>query len=392
MEMKDAIIQTAADAIEKLSFPDGILPLGIEGRRIIAETAFEAIRSLLSPGVEIDATLEWWMTDDCEVAAVSENAHYVVDASDDRATVIVHADQVTHIEVRGTLADALRVAEEHERTLTAIRRFREAFPVPKASADPKVPSLVYRMHDFDDWGLIRNRDGSVFASLRRPVPDDEMAIHRSSGTDPYQALGLLLVDAVERVRRETDSMRNPMLSACLTVVDQYRARSEQASEDIRASSWERAEARYHASAAAAIHKDMEAFIRIMPVEPVPLDDIAVDRFAEAMKKKLAKKRTQGYGGWNDPSECTTEFLSDLLVDHVRKGDPVDVGNFAMMIHQRGATIANDRERYADMAKNRPHHKFEFPTREKLRSRIMASPDGECEAGTLHPEAPEPTDA
>jgi hypothetical protein len=392
MEMKDTIIQTAADAIAGISFPDGIAPFGIEGRMIIAETAFEAIRKLLSPAVEVDGTLDWWMTDDCEVAAVTENARYVVDASDGLATAIVHADQVTHIEIVGTFADAMRAAEEHERTLTSIREFREAFPPVKSSADPKGPSLVYRMHDLDDWGLIRNRDGSVFASLRRPVPDDEMAIHRAAGTDPYQALGLLLVDAVERVRRETPSMRSPTLSACLTVVEQYLARSEQASEDVRASSWERAEARYHAAAASAILKDLETFIRVMPLEPVHLDDIAVDRFAAAMKRKLAKKRAEGYGGWQDPSECTTAFLSDLLVNHVGKGDPIDVGNFAMMIHQRGATIANDRERYADMAKNRPHHKFEFPTREKLGNRIETSPDLEVEAGTLHPEAPEKTNA
>lgn len=68
------------------------------------------------------------------------------------------------------------------------------------------------------------------------------------------------------------------------------------------------------------------------------DDIAVDRFASAMKAKLAEKRAQGYGGWDRPDECTIAFLSELLRKHVGKGDPVDVGNFAMMIHQRGGII------------------------------------------------------
>lgn len=68
------------------------------------------------------------------------------------------------------------------------------------------------------------------------------------------------------------------------------------------------------------------------------DDVAVDSFAVAMKAKLAKKRAEGRGGWNDKSQCTAEFLSQLLRGHVDKGDPVDVGNLAMMLHQRGERI------------------------------------------------------
>ncbi|RWN55878.1 MAG: hypothetical protein EOR99_35085, partial [Mesorhizobium sp.] len=62
------------------------------------------------------------------------------------------------------------------------------------------------------------------------------------------------------------------------------------------------------------------------------DDIAVDHFAAAMKTKLARKREQGRGGWEDPAKCSGELLSYLLRSHVRKGDPVDVGNLAMMLH------------------------------------------------------------
>lgn len=68
------------------------------------------------------------------------------------------------------------------------------------------------------------------------------------------------------------------------------------------------------------------------------DDIAVDRFAEAMKAKLANKRAEGRGGWDNPAECSIAFLSQLLREHVAKGDPVDVGNLAMMIHQRGGSV------------------------------------------------------
>lgn len=69
------------------------------------------------------------------------------------------------------------------------------------------------------------------------------------------------------------------------------------------------------------------------------DDLAVDRFAAAMKAKLARKRAEGRGGWEDREQCSSWFLSRLLREHVDKGDPLDVGNLAMMLHQRGERIA-----------------------------------------------------
>ncbi|CDN52501.1 Hypothetical protein RG1141_CH01360 [Neorhizobium galegae bv. officinalis bv. officinalis str. HAMBI 1141] len=70
------------------------------------------------------------------------------------------------------------------------------------------------------------------------------------------------------------------------------------------------------------------------------DDIAVDRFAAAMKAKLARKRDEGRGGWEDKDECSQLFLSQLLREHVEKGDPLDVGNLAMMLHQREERISS----------------------------------------------------
>lgn len=69
------------------------------------------------------------------------------------------------------------------------------------------------------------------------------------------------------------------------------------------------------------------------------DDIAVDAFAAAMKAKMAKQRAKGYGGWQDKTDCPTDRLQTLLVDHIAKGDPVDVGNFAMMLWNRGEPTA-----------------------------------------------------
>ncbi|MGS3128093.1 hypothetical protein ACB295_02460 [Aeromonas caviae] len=72
------------------------------------------------------------------------------------------------------------------------------------------------------------------------------------------------------------------------------------------------------------------------------DDAAVDRFATAMKEKLAAAREKGRGGWDDPEACSVELLADLLVGHVGKGNQgnfEDIANLAMMLHQRGAEPA-----------------------------------------------------
>jgi hypothetical protein len=70
-------------------------------------------------------------------------------------------------------------------------------------------------------------------------------------------------------------------------------------------------------------------------EPPHPDDAAVDRFADAMKAKLAQAREKGRYGWQ---ESSAEYLSDALREHLPKGDPVDVANFAMMLHQNGQSI------------------------------------------------------
>jgi len=69
------------------------------------------------------------------------------------------------------------------------------------------------------------------------------------------------------------------------------------------------------------------------------DDTAVDKFAAAMKAKLERKREQGYHGWDDKDDCSQQHLVGLLVAHMAKGDPVDVGNFAMMLWNRGERTA-----------------------------------------------------
>jgi hypothetical protein len=68
------------------------------------------------------------------------------------------------------------------------------------------------------------------------------------------------------------------------------------------------------------------------------DDLAVNRFATAMKDKMEASRAKGRGGWNAPEQCPVERLQALLIEHLAKGDPVDIGNFAMMLFNRGAPV------------------------------------------------------
>ena len=60
----------------------------------------------------------------------------------------------------------------------------------------------------------------------------------------------------------------------------------------------------------------------------------VSAFAQAMNDKLYAKTRAGRGGWWNPAECSIEDLLTLLAGHVKKGDMVDIGNFAMMIWNR----------------------------------------------------------
>lgn len=67
------------------------------------------------------------------------------------------------------------------------------------------------------------------------------------------------------------------------------------------------------------------------------DDLAVDRLARAMKRKLKKAREAGRYGWNDEMECDVDYLASLLVLQLttaKKADPVDIANFAMMLYNR----------------------------------------------------------
>lgn len=69
--------------------------------------------------------------------------------------------------------------------------------------------------------------------------------------------------------------------------------------------------------------------------PAHGDDIAVDEFAAAMKAKLADARAKGRHGWQT---CSQADLTDMLHEHVAKGDPRDVANFCMFLWKLGHGI------------------------------------------------------
>ena len=72
-----------------------------------------------------------------------------------------------------------------------------------------------------------------------------------------------------------------------------------------------------------------------PPTQADIDNEAVDKLAQAMKSKLAKKREQGYHGW---ATCKHGDLVQLLINHVDKGDPIDVANFCAFLFARGESL------------------------------------------------------
>ena len=80
----------------------------------------------------------------------------------------------------------------------------------------------------------------------------------------------------------------------------------------------------------------ELMYRILSEKTEHPDDLAIDRFAEAMKAKMRRSREEKRrNGWQTASAA---HLTYLMVEHLEKGDPVDVANFAMMLHQNGQRL------------------------------------------------------
>lgn len=66
------------------------------------------------------------------------------------------------------------------------------------------------------------------------------------------------------------------------------------------------------------------------------DNAAVDLFADAMRERLAQKRAQGYGGWNDATQCDARKIARLFMDKLfGTADGEDLGNYLAFLHHFG---------------------------------------------------------
>lgn len=74
----------------------------------------------------------------------------------------------------------------------------------------------------------------------------------------------------------------------------------------------------------------------MNTQALPLDNSVVDLFAQSMKDKLAISAAKGRSGWQT---CPPDDLRRMLREHLDKGDPVDVANFAMFLWWLGQSTA-----------------------------------------------------
>lgn len=61
-------------------------------------------------------------------------------------------------------------------------------------------------------------------------------------------------------------------------------------------------------------------------------DVAIDAFCAALKAKMNKSTIEkGRRGWDDPNSVSNETLTEMMKEHIDKGDMRDVALFSMMI-------------------------------------------------------------
>jgi hypothetical protein len=64
-------------------------------------------------------------------------------------------------------------------------------------------------------------------------------------------------------------------------------------------------------------------------------DVAIDRFAAAMKAAMARKAREGRTGWDDPTlraDIVNDMIAHAMCADKTPGHEVHVANFAMMLH------------------------------------------------------------
>lgn len=239
-------VDRAALAIENLDFADGTLSLGIDGRRLIAETVLYPAGEAYQPPEPRKFGYSGWTASMYARGATTENALYLCYETNGKVKVSVRprAGEAYELEFEGsTLDDAVRAAEREDAMITAAREALKAKP----------PALVYRPNgDTDDWGMIRRSNGNLFAVVRRPLAEVEANEARRAKTDPFEALSRLLISATEGIVSHPDDSRRALVELCASIAAGEKTRSDAVSQDIDATDWDKVAARHHAEAAERI--------------------------------------------------------------------------------------------------------------------------------------------
>lgn len=116
--------------------------------------------------------------------------------------------------------------------------------------------LRYRPNEFDDWGMIRKADNSMFATVRCPTSWEEDSEARRNGTDPYQGIGLLLMTAANGIAAEAAGNGPSMVDLCAAVAEAEALKAKASADDPDLVDWERLAARHHAEAAERIRNSI----------------------------------------------------------------------------------------------------------------------------------------
>ena len=62
--------------------------------------------------------------------------------------------------------------------------------------------------------------------------------------------------------------------------------------------------------------------------------LLVDYTKEEMQKRLRLKQKLGRRGWWDKGACSNTDLQNKILEHISKGNWIDVANYAAMLHYR----------------------------------------------------------
>lgn len=167
------------------------------------------------------------------------------------------------------------------------------------------------------------------------LPDIEGMVHPDSDTCPLDSIYVSNDDREAWNTRFTSNALDAARVSVLDEIEEYITQAMAMEEAGYGFSWPE------------MHKVLRALRT--PARAAHTDDKGVDQFAAAMKAKLKYSREiKGRGGWDNKNGVTSGYLSRLLREHVEKGDPLDVGSLAMMIHQRGDQIADETAPESDL--------------------------------------------